>query len=272
MLSLEKIKGKHIALCTPCYGGQVFQNYYLSVLKLVYACMRHEVKLSFIIRGGDSLIPRTRNSIVAEFMATEGYTHLLWVDADIGFEPNAVFRLIQADRDVAAGIYPMKTIAWPDVIPANMTKAEFDARYTKYPFNPKNGRVQTDSDGFVEVLDAPTGLMMIKRGVFETMIEKMPDHKIIADRMPGLERIADKIAQYDYRFFDVMTEANGRYLSEDYAFCRRWQDCGGKIYADVTSKLTHQGSLTYQGNFLENLKLRLIPDEPAAPAEPPAAE
>lgn len=253
MLSLEQIKGMHIAVATPCYGGQVFQNYFMSVLKLVYAAARHGVSLSFIIRGGDSLIPRTRNSIVAEFLATDPYTHLLWIDADIGFEPDAVFRLLRADRDVAAGVYPMKSINWPDQIPA-MSRGEFAAKYARYPFNPKGGRITVDQDGFIEVLDAPTGFMMIKKSALMTMVDKLPDHKIIADHMPGLEHIAEKIAKYDYRFFDVMTEPNGRYLSEDYAFCRRWQDIGGQIFVDAASNLSHQGGHVYQGNFLESLK------------------
>lgn len=250
MLSLTQIEGKHVAICTPCFGGQVFQNYLLSVLKLVHACMRHKITLSFIFRGGDSLIPRARNSMVAEFMATEGYTHLLWLDADIGFEPTAVFRLLQADRDVVAGIYPMKTIAWPETIPAHMTKAEFDARYTRYPFNPKDGQLQADPDGFAEVMDAPTGLMMIKREVFDKMMNELPDHKIKLDRTPYNENIYEYMAPYSYRFFDTMNEPDGRYLSEDYAFCRRWQSIGGKIFIDLVSNLTHQGGMLYEGNFL----------------------
>lgn len=255
MLEIGQLRDKiHIAIATPCYGGQVFQNYLLSVIKLVYACEKLGIALSFIIRGGDSLIPRTRNSIAAEFMATPGYTHLLWIDADIGFEPEAIFRLICADRDVAAGVYPLKRINWPTTIPAGMTRAEFDAHFTRYPFNPLAATFTIDADGFIEVLDAPTGLMLIKRDVLFKMVDFFPELKIKADEMPGMEHIADEIAKYDYRLFDVMTEPCGRYLSEDYAFCRRWQQAGGKIFVDAASNLSHQGSHTYTGNFLQSLK------------------
>lgn len=253
MLGLEELRGKHIAIATPCYGGLVCQNYLMSMIKLIYAVQPYGINLSFIVRGGDSLIPRTRNSIVAEFMATEGYTHLLWIDADIGYEPEQIFRLLRADRDVAAGVYPLKRIMWPDVIPGNMTRKEFDAQYTKYPFNPIAG-AKIDEDGFIEVLDAPTGMMMIKKEVFYKLKDAYPNLKIIADEMPGLEAIKDKIAAWDYAFFDVMTEPNGRYLSEDYAFCRRWQQISGRIFVDAASNLTHQGTHIYTGNFLESLK------------------
>src|SRR5574343_550551 len=130
MRNLEEFRNTaHIAVCTPCYGGQVFQNYFLSIIKLINACHKAGIPLSFIIRGGDSLIPRTRNSIVAEFMATPGFTHLLWIDADIGFEPNAIFRLLCGDRDVVAGVYPLKKINFPPTIPKDMTRQEFDAHF-----------------------------------------------------------------------------------------------------------------------------------------------
>lgn len=265
MIPVEDLRGKvHLAVCTPCYGGQVFQNYLLSVIKLIYACERYGVSLSFIIRGGDSLIPRTRNSIVAEFMATENYTHLLWIDADIGFEPEAVFRLLRADRDVSAGVYPLKRLNFPDRLPEGMTRKEFDAHYARYPFNPIKKTFRIDQDGFIEVLDAPTGLMCIKRHVFFKMKDAYPELKIVADTMPGLEHIADKIKEFDYRFFDVMTEPNGRYLSEDYAFSRRWQDIGGKIYVDAASNLTHQGGHVYTGNFLESIKTLSVKSKSAS--------
>jgi hypothetical protein len=263
VLTTEQLKGTHIAIATPCYGGQVFQNYFMSILKLVFNAHAQNVSLSFLIRGGDSLIPRIRNSMVAEFLATETYTHLLWVDADLGFEPEAVFRLIKANRDVAAGVYPMKTQAWPEQIPQGMTKQEFEAKYARFPFNPKDGKVKIDEDGFIEVLDAPTGLMLIKREALMRMVDAYPDHKIIADNMPGLEHIAEKIKKYDYRFFDVMTEPNGRYLSEDYAFCRRWQAIGGRIFVDAASNITHQGAMLYGGNFLEHLRVTYT--KPVAP-------
>ncbi len=72
--------------------------------------------------------------------------------------------------------------------------------------------------------------------------------------MLGLEGVRDKIKDHHFRFFDVMTEENGRYLSEDYAFCRRWQNIGGRIFADTRSNLTHQGGHMYTGNLTESLR------------------
>ena len=253
MLKPEELPNTHIVICTPCYGGQVFQNYFMSILRFVFMANKHSIPVSFIVRGGDSLIPRIRNSIVAEVLASPQYTHLMWVDADIGFDPEAIIRLILADKDVACGLYPLKKIVWPEKLPADMTLAEFNARYTHYPYNPLPGAV-FDQDGFVEVRDAPTGFMLVKREVLERMVAHYPDLKYTPEIMLGLEGLADTIANFHYRFFDVMTEPNnGRYLSEDYAFCRRWQEMGGKIYIDGRSKLTHQGSHMFEGDFLASV-------------------
>lgn len=253
MLTPEDFKKQHVVIATPCYGGQVFQNYFMSILKFVFAANRAGLPISFIIRGGDSLIPRTRNSIVAEFMSEPKYTHLLWVDADIGFEPDQVFRLLAADRDVACGVYPLKKIVWPqDGLPEGMTLQQFNANYTHYPYNP-GAQATVDEQGFMEVLDAPTGMMMIKRATFDRMAQAYPGLRYVPDEMLGLEAVKDKIAGFHYRFFDVMTEENGRYLSEDYAFCRRFQKIGGKVYADCQSKLSHQGTHMYTGDFMASI-------------------
>ena len=248
-------KKPHICVATPCYGGQVFQNYFLSIISLIYAVERRkDVDISFIVRGGDSLITRSRNSIVAEFLSTPKYTHLLWIDADIGFSPDAVYRLLQSDYDIAAGVYPLKAFTFPDEIPAQR-KDELLLRYTTYPFNPIGASFKVEN-GFVEVKDAPTGLMMIKRGVFDKMIESYPELKYKPDHQVGLEKLANQIDNCYYNFFDTFIDETGRYLSEDYAFCRLWQKIGGKVYADAESKLTHQGSHQYQGDFTKMLEYR----------------
>lgn len=245
----------HIVIATPCYGGQVFQNYFLSVISLIYAVERRkDIDLSFIVRGGDSLITRSRNSIVAEFLSQPKYTHLLWIDADIGFSPEAVYRLLGSGHEIAAGVYPLKAFTFPDDIPAQK-KDELLLRYTTYPFNPIGPTFKVEN-GFVEVKDAPTGLMMIQRSVFDKMVTAYPELKYKPDRQVGLEKLAATIDDCYYNFFDTFVDEAGRYLSEDYAFCRLWQKIGGKVYCDAESKLTHQGSHQYQGDFSKMLAFR----------------
>ena len=244
----------HVCIATPCYDGAVFQNYMLSIIKLVYACANTKVSLSFIIRGGDSLITRCRNSIVAEFLSATEYTHMFCIDADIGFEPQAFFRLLNSGHDVCAGVYPLKFLNWPDQLPARLSRDDFVAANTAYAFNPVAAQTQMPADGFVRVLDVPSGFMVIRRSVLEQLASAYPELKYRPDDQPGLGPISDCLADNHYCFFDTMRDDSGRYLSEGYAFCRRWQNVGGDVYADLNSRLTHRGSHLYEGDFLRSLQ------------------
>lgn len=232
-----------------------------SLLGLVNLAWRHGFAMQTRFLDGDSLIPRARNRLVAEFMADARWTHLFWIDADIGFEPEAALRLLLADRAVVAGVYPHKSDGWPgeglaQALPAGSTREDFEARHAVFPVNLKNAGV--DADGFAEVLDAPTGFMLIERSVFTRLAQAMPQLRYTPDHMED----AQAAAQVHYRFFDVWAEpGNGRYLSEDFAFCRRWQSIGGQVFVDTRSRLSHTGTRTYRGDFSRSLAMSAGPSE-----------
>ncbi len=255
MLPDTALKDMKPLFLTPCYGANVTTTYANSLLALNNALWGVGMSANIRMRAGESLVTRARNEAVAEFLADRSYTHLFWIDADIGFTPEAAFRLLRADRDVAAGAYPLKRIAWPDVMPAGLSRDEFLARHTLYPVNASNGKepmpLAIDADGFMEVSEAPTGFMAIKRSVFDTMIARLPDLQYVPDGPPH-----SPLHGHCYRFFDVMVEPEtNRYLSEDYAFCRRWRDIGGKIHIDTQSRLRHQGVQTFEGDYAETLRV-----------------
>ena len=93
-------------VATPCFGGQVTTAYANSMLKLQTACRAQSVDFEWLMLGGDALITRARADLVAHFLERPDATHLLFIDADIGFEPAQVFRLLAFDADVTAGVYP----------------------------------------------------------------------------------------------------------------------------------------------------------------------
>lgn len=279
-------KMPNVLICTPCYGSQLHQTYMISIIQLMNEVYKRKtVNIGFSIRGGDSLITRLRNSMTAEFLSNDAFTHLLWIDADIGFSPDEVFRLVESDHDIACGMYPLKSLNLPNEIPSygqeTINKETLFAKNTKYPFNPLGNTFEVKKD-FVEVRDAPTGLMCIKREVFDKMVESYPDLKYSPDRQPGLEQLEEKINDFYYNFFDTMlsedvfTDNTGkqftkkRYLSEDYSFCRLWQNIGGRVHAYYKSKLTHTGLWTYQGDFEQYFKLNF--DVRSLEAEQPQVE
>ncbi|MEG0344122.1 MAG: hypothetical protein RR633_18205 [Acinetobacter sp.] len=256
MLSTEQLKTIYPLIVTPSHDGKFFHNYVLSLLNFFHESNRIGMSTQYLLMQGESLITRARNNCVATFLENTEWTHLFWIDSDIGFTPDAALRLLQSDYDIAAGVYPLKREDWPaEGLPQGMTFSEFLANYQRYTVN---ARVQGDADhlditilenGFIEMSEAPTGFMVIKRAVFEKMMQAYPELKYNPDSV-GVENKG-----LHYRFFDVMVDPEtGRYLSEDYGFCRLWEKLGGKIYIDATSNLTHQGMKIYQGNFAKSLQ------------------
>ena len=260
MLDLSALKHIRPFIATPSYSGALTSMYVRSLLGLVNLAWTHGMTLQTRFLDGDSLVTRARNRLVAEFMADERWTHLFWIDADIGFEPEAALRLLLAGRDVVAGVYPHKHDAWPDTglataLPAGSTRADFEARHAQYAFNRWPGQAQgahADADGFIDVMDAPTGFMLVARRVFERLAAAMPELRYTPDAGAHAQAHLPH-----YRFFDTLMERDtGRYLSEDYAFCRRWQALGGRVHVDAGSRLAHQGMQTWQGDLPRALQAR----------------
>ena len=238
----------HILVATPCYGGQVTSLYTLSLLGLQRACAEIGVALSFRLIAGDSLITRARNLAVQQFLAMPEATHLLFIDADIGFTPDQVFRLIESAADVVAGVYPIKRVNW------EKAKAAIEARRPNVPAASLDYVLEIDDpdhvtvvNGFTRVRYAGTGFLMIRRHVFE----KMCAHPDYAPLQFFREHSHDALAGSPNRFalFECMIDpATGTYLSEDFAFCKRWTDIGGEIWADLQSSLDHVGPTVFRGS------------------------
>jgi hypothetical protein len=254
MLPVSALQSMRVMFATPCYISAVTMNYVASVFSL--ALDSKDLGLPCILHlHSESLITRCRNKIVIKFLSEE-FTHLFWIDSDIAFTTQSVFRLLRADRDVAAGVYPMKNFRWPaEGLPAGTTREQFEIAYTDYPFNPiDHGKTRVsqyaDSDGFVEVAEAPTGFMAIKRHVFLAMMKQYPELNYVPDGPPN-----NPHAPLHWRFFDCMVDPDsGRYLSEDFAFCRRWRDMGGKIWVDLDCNLRHLGQHLFAGSLAESLR------------------
>src|SRR5262244_3956985 len=126
----------NVMFATPCYISAVSMNYVASMFSL--ALDSTHVGLPCILHlHSESLITRGRNMILLKFLSEESFTHLFWIDSDIVFQSEAVFRLLRPDRDIAACVDPMKRFNWPaQGLPAGMTQKQFEYRYTDYPFNP----------------------------------------------------------------------------------------------------------------------------------------
>jgi hypothetical protein len=236
----------NLVVATPCFGGQISVLYAASLFKLQQTIRRYSgLTLKLLFKDGDALITRVRASLLSQFLTDEAATHLLFLDADIGFEPEQVLRLIEGGADMCAAVYPVKRIDW-ERMRRTLDAANPDpAAALRYVFEVEDQNAVVEKGGFVKVRYAGTGFLMIRRGALEAMCARYPQLQYRRDHS------ADDGAASDKRFalFESMIADDGTYLSEDFAFCKRWTDMGGEIWADLKSALSHVGPMTFRGDL-----------------------
>jgi hypothetical protein len=241
-----------VYLAAPCYGGSVNLFFMRSVVALQTACRKRGIGLHVELLGGDALITRARSRLAAGFLAHPEATHILFCDADIGFAPDNVFRLLDFDRPVVAAVCPLKHIDWEKArAAAKAGVADLQASSVGYVVRflptPDNS-VEVDDHGFAKVAYGGTGFLMIARGAMQRLVDAHPELR--AD-MSEFEDGPDSAVM----LFDTLVEpGTGQYLSEDYAFCRRWRDLGGEIWADVQARLTHAGLAAFTGSLIQAMR------------------
>lgn len=257
-MSVASTPVSYLVIGTPCYGNQVTIQYAGSLLKLQSACHERGIRMRAQMHGGDALITRARQNIVARFLAEEAATHLLFIDADIGFEPAQVFRLMQFDAPVSAAIYPVKRLDWGKVAACIQEgMAQLQSTALTYTVQFGDGPISVQ-DGFAKSSYAATGFMMIRREALLRMIEKYPELKYQHEHGPTND---SSESRWRYALFNCLVDEEGCYLSEDYSFCRRWTDIGGEIWIDLQSRLTHVGSFYFEGDFSTQFSLPSDPEE-----------
>jgi hypothetical protein len=222
---LDFLRTTRVHFCIPCYGGMVTEAFFISMLKFMAAANRLGLNFTVDTMVNESLIPRGRNSLVAKFMAFEPKsTHLMFIDADIGFEPEEVLKLILANKDVCGGLYPKKSLPISYVV-------------NKVPNSRTEGNLVT-------VSNLGTGFMLIKREVLEKLMRLHPNLHYCDDI--GLD---PKYAAYKYGLFNIEIDpVTKELLSEDYYFCKLWRQAGGDIWADLSVRLDHTGYFKFQGD------------------------
>jgi hypothetical protein len=238
---------------TPCYGGVCLAAYAESVLRLQRLCAAKGIQMMLDTTENESLIPRARNLAIARFYQKTQATHFLFIDADIHFDPESVIRLIKSGHEVSCAAYPKKCVMWDSVekhLNSGGHGKDLARVASSLVMNFKYQQTQI-KDGFAEVLDGPTGFLLIKREVIAKMQDHYPELKCVNDHQ-------NKDLDEYHAIFDCLIDpVSKRYLSEDYAFCRRWQQMGGQIFADVMTVLGHVGNIRFMGTLEERLRTEL---------------
>ena len=245
-VNIDYLRKQRVHICMPCYGGMLTESTFMSYIKWSNTCRQLGIDWTIETMTNESLISRARNTLVAKFLNTTESTHLVFIDADIGWEPWHLLLLLNHDVDVIGGLYPMKSLP------------------VRWVVNGVDGGDVSEDGHRVEVSKTGTGFMVVKRHVFE----KLNDHPAVVPFKNdiGLDPALDP---YMKTYYDTDVR-EGRYYSEDWTFCENWRDLGGKVYIDKRVLLKHSGSYVFDYNtqqpLYEALKLEVeknsVPEQP----------
>ncbi len=257
-VNVEELKKHKLFVATPMYGGMAHGLYIKSSLDLQAIMSKYGVETKFSFLFNESLITRARNYLVDEFLRTD-YTHLLFIDSDIHYNPQDVLALLALDKDVIGGPYPKKSINWNNIAQAsrthpNMEASELANLVGEYVFNVVKGTTKFEVTEPLEVLEIGTGFMLVKRQVFDKMAEEYPTIKYKPDHagQPNFDG-----SRYIHAYFDTVIDTkdsmtgggSDRYLSEDYMFCQMWRKINGQVWLCPWMKTQHIGTYAFTGNM-----------------------
>jgi len=258
-MPIAELQKRKLFLATPMYGGQCAGMYTRSIADLAAICAKHEIQLQLYYLFNESLVTRARNYCVDEFLRSEA-THFMFIDSDIGFNPQDVIALLalqsdESDYDVVGGPYPKKCISWEKIkMAVDKGKADEDPNQLEkyvgdYVFNPKSGAKEIPIGQPVEVMEMGTGFMMIRRKTFEKYKEAFPHLSYKPDHV--------RTAAFDgsreiHAYFDcIIDPVSKRYLSEDYMFCYNVQKINMKVWLCPWMQMYHVGSYVFGGSLAD---------------------
>jgi len=227
-VNIDYLKTTRVHICMPCYGGQLTESTFMSYIK--WANMARQLGLDWTIETmtNESLISRARNTLTAKFLHNKDSTHLMFIDADIGWEPWHLLVMLDRQVDVIGGLYPMKSL------PVKWCVNGFDG-------------AEEGPNGLQEVTKTGTGFLLIKRDVFE----KLDAHPAVKPFMNDIGLPAE-LNPHMKTYFDTAVREN-RYYSEDWTFCENWRDLGGKVWVDKRVLLKHTGTYVFDYSAQDNL-------------------
>jgi hypothetical protein len=237
-----------VYIATPMYGGMAAGIYTVSMVQLPAIFLRNGVDSLYAYSRNECLIPNARNVLADQFLESQA-THLMWIDADIGFNAMDIVTMLIADKDIVCGAYPRKEVDWARVaraVEAGVPPDELSDHAGSFAIRGLDDSAEhedVDVDELYEIEGGGTGFMLIKRAIFEALADDVadytPDYKVIKE------------------FYATAIEPeSGRLVTEDYQFCRLARSRGFKIYVAPWVRLAHAGTYIFERRFDPNwLKL-----------------
>jgi hypothetical protein len=234
-----------VLICIPAYEHKMYAETALSLFCAAQFFAEKKIHCKFTWYSGAD-IEDVRNLFLTNWYDTQQeFSHLLFVDADMGFEPELLRDFIRFDKPLMGVLYA-KRKAGPEIV----------------GIVPEGHSINDVVHGFIRADAVGCGVMMISRDVVTKMLEVMP---YLSDEMqsslmqatPGI-----KLKRVIRAFDKIRTETMR--LSEDMSFCYRWNACGGEVWANVNHKISHVGPFDFAIRYGGVLAAKAQPQEQAA--------
>lgn len=252
------IQGKSLCVLTPMYGGQCHGTYVESFIRLMNFCQQLGVVFNFSFLYNESLISRARNRLVDIYLKTTDMTHSVFIDSDIGFEPEDVLAMLECDKPIIGAGCVKKGLRLDRIQmavakqygnghePRTFTQEEMSKLLGDFVINWKRveGQKEFNLAEPIEVNKLGTGLLMIRRDVYQKYMVEYPDRWYEARGDPAA------LPGPIHDFFRVGIDPETHdYDSEDYWFCQDCQRIGYPIWLAPWMRTTHSGMYKFMGDL-----------------------
>jgi len=240
----------NLFIATPMYGGVCNGVYTVGMIQMAGTMGQNNMAFRYAYMTNESLITRGRNSLADDFLETN-CTHLMFIDADIGFNPADIPLMVRADKDIICGIYPKKEINWNKVdeaVKRGIPPQDLHSHTGSFVVNLVGGaKEQTGRLGDpMQIENGGTGFMLIKRKVFETLAPLVPQYA--NDMWRAVDADNPKMIK-EFFATSIDPESGNRLLSEDYHFCKIARKAGFTIWAAPWASLIHCGTYSFAGQL-----------------------
>lgn len=239
-----------ISVATPAFGEMFYTPYVQALLKLQRMAEQRKWSIRHMAISY-AYVGEARNALLTHWYDKSDSTHLLFIDADMGFEPQLIADMIAFDKPIVGVIYTKRQVDLQKLasLAAKGEKpAGAIAKAHEFIVRPLRGRPPRRIKGFMEVAGCGTGIMLIKREAIAAMLKTLPGisdskAKTSSPLAAGLDRLI--------RAFDNI-DVDGVPLMDDFAFCHRWHVlCKGEIWARSDQSVTHIGLHKFGASYMD---------------------
>lgn len=214
-----------LLIAMPCYGGMVSDKTAKGLFNLGKELRTAGIDHGLLTMANESLVTKARSRIANFFMNNTEYEYIMFIDADVGFMPEDVFKLIMSNKDIVCGAYPMKGIP------------------LRYNYNISNPEVKEGD--LIKIENIGFGFAMIHRKVFGSIHQRYGEElKYYPPTNNSSYPPTEKEYHNSYHYF-LELKKDMNYLPEDFSFFERAKSVGYDAWLNSTIRLAHVGSHVY---------------------------